>query len=79
MSSPSPGKMAEWQILAKQKNAVVPEFFEVFPNRVKLNCGKCKCSFIRNLIYGRDEPTFTCPNENCGTKNWVPVRFAKNK
>jgi hypothetical protein len=79
MKRPPPEKLAEWQILAKQKDAVVPHFFEVFPNRVKLNCGRCKTTFIRNLIYGRSEPTFTCPNDSCGVKNWVPVRFANSK
>jgi hypothetical protein len=79
MTPPSPEKLAEWQYLAKQKNAIVPEFFEVFPNRVKLVCGRCKCIFVRNLIYGRDEPTFTCPQENCAAKNWVPVRYPKKK
>lgn len=72
---PSPEKLAEWRVLARQKQAIVPEFFEVFPNRAIIVCGKCGTRFVRTLIYGQNEPTFVCPNEKCKSRNWLPVRF----
>ena len=75
MSEPSPAKKAEWKMRASQKNAIVPKYFEVFPNRVIIECGNCGRRFVRTLIHGLDEPVFVCPNEECKERNWVPVRF----
>jgi hypothetical protein len=68
-----PEKMAEWRERAAKKNAIVPHFFEVFPNKVLINCGECLHEFQRTLIVRLDEPTFVCPK--CTAKNWIPVRF----
>lgn len=68
-------KQKEWNVKAKLKNAIVPEFFEVFPNKVHIICGKCGCSFRRSLIMNVDDPTFVCPNEECQAKNWVPIKY----
>lgn len=73
----SPQKKAEWNRRAKLKDAIVPLFFEVFPNKVILNCGNCNMEFSRTLIKNRDEPVYVCPNENCQARNWVPITFAK--
>lgn len=75
MKKPSPEKMREWQARAKKKNAIVPFFFEVFPNKVLIICGDCQREFQRTLIPRLDEPTFICPEETCRARNWVPVRF----
>ncbi len=72
---PSPEKKAEWQQRAAKKNAIVPAYFEVFPNRVVIVCGSCGRRFVRNLVPALNEPTFVCPEESCGKRNWVPVRF----
>ena len=74
MSEPSLEKKAEWTIRAAVKNAIVPEYFEVFPNKVILVCGNCSHRYVRNLIPSFDEPVFVCPE--CAARNWVPVRFA---
>jgi hypothetical protein len=72
---PSSEKIAEWRLRASKKNAIVPEYFEVYTNKVDLVCGKCKHSYTRPLVFGIDEPVFVCPNYNCNTRNWVPVTF----
>ncbi len=72
---PSSEKKREWDIRARQKDAIVPEFFEVFPNKVHITCGNCGCNFKRPLIMNLDEPTFICPNEECRAKNWIPLKY----
>lgn len=74
---PSPDKRAEWARRAAVKNAIVPRFFEVFVNRVILECGHCGGSFQRPLVPNVNEPTFVCPNKDCRAKNWVPVHFKR--
>ena len=59
------------------KGALVPDFFEVFPNRVVIRCGKCRKEFVRNLVHGVEEPVFVCPEAHCKTRNWVPVYYDK--
>ena len=73
IQQPSPEKKAEWAKRAALKDAIVPYFFEVFTNKVELQCGQCITAFKRSLIPNLDEPTFACPK--CGAKNWVPVTF----
>jgi len=73
MNNPSPQKKKEWQERAALKGAIVPEYFEVFSDKVELQCGGCKHQYRRVLILGRNDPTFVCPN--CRAKNWVPIRF----
>ncbi len=73
MSQPSPEKKAEWAAKAKTKGAIVPHFFEVFPNRVELQCGQCRHSYKRTLLMNHNDPTFACPK--CAVKNWVPIKF----
>jgi len=73
MNEPSPAKKAEWKERASLKNAIVPKYFEVFPQKVILECGLCSKRFVRALIFGIDEPIFVCPE--CSSRNWVPVRF----
>ena len=70
-----PEKRKEWEARAQQKNAIVPEFFEVFPTKVLLVCGICRTEFLRPLVAKIDEPVFVCPNEACLARNWVPVTF----
>ena len=72
---PSPEKKVEWQRRAAQKDAIVPDYFEVFPTRVIIVCGSCRRRFVRNLVPSVNEPTFVCPESSCGKRNWVPVRF----
>lgn len=73
MSEPTPEKKAEWKARAAEKGAIVPHFFEVFPSRVELVCGKCKKEFKRPLLMNLDDPTFVCPQ--CKVKNWVPIKY----
>ena len=77
MSTPSPEKLAEWKARAAKKNAIVPGFFEVFPTRVILRCGRCATEFQRNLIANMDEPVFVCPKSECATRNWVPIQYER--
>ncbi|RMG42869.1 MAG: hypothetical protein D6719_05155 [Candidatus Dadabacteria bacterium] len=72
---PTPQKLAEWQARAAAKNAIVPEYFEVFPNRVIIECGRCGREFRRNLVPNIDEPVFVCPDKSCKARNWLPVRY----
>jgi hypothetical protein len=72
---PSPERLAAWRVKAAEKNAVVPIYFEVFPNRVILECGSCGHEFQRVLIPNLNEPTFRCPITSCQARNWVPVYF----
>lgn len=74
-NEPSNEKKKEWEQRAKLKNAIVPKYFEVFPNKVDIICGKCGTSFKRALIMNLDEPTFICPNEECRARNWIPLKF----
>ena len=60
---------------AARKDAIVPEYFEVFPNKVIIVCGNCHATFHRSLIPNLDEPTFVCPEEDCRARNWVPVKY----
>lgn len=66
-------KKRQWAIRAAKKSAIVPDFFEVYPNRVDITCGQCKHQFKRTLIINIDEPTFVCPN--CNAKNWIPLKY----
>ena len=75
MKKPSLRKKAEWQAKAAKKNAIVPEYFEVFPSKVHIVCGNCLHSFQRTLILNRDEPVYVCPTDDCKSRNWVPVYF----
>ncbi|MCB0317488.1 MAG: hypothetical protein KDD56_01940 [Bdellovibrionales bacterium] len=75
VTKPSKEKLVEWQAKAAKKNAIIPEYFEVFPSKVHIICGTCKNSFKRTLILNRDEPVYVCPNSNCKARNWVPVYF----
>ncbi|MEZ4753935.1 MAG: hypothetical protein R3A13_06435 [Bdellovibrionota bacterium] len=75
MKNPSKQKIAEWQAKAARKKAIVPEYFEVFPNKVIIVCGNCSHSFQRTLVLKLDEPVYTCPVEYCKARNWVPVYF----
>jgi hypothetical protein len=77
MTSPTPEKRAEWETKAAKKDALVPEYFEVFPTRVIIVCGRCGHRFVRNLVPNLNEPTFVCPEKSCRVKNWIPVTFAK--
>ncbi|NLF24267.1 MAG: hypothetical protein GX589_01230 [Deltaproteobacteria bacterium] len=79
MSDPSPQQRARWQEKAAKKGAIVPEYFEVFPTRVIIVCGNCHTRFVRNLVPNLNEPTFVCPTDSCRQKNWVPVRFTKDR
>ncbi len=72
-NEPTPEKRAEWAIRAQKKGGIVPDYFEVFPDRVKLVCGKCQHPYIRNLVPKVDEPTFACPK--CTAKNWIPLIY----
>ena len=76
-SGPSGAKLREWQLKAAEKDAVVPAFFEVFPQRVFIRCGKCGAEFRRNLVPNVNEPVFACPNEECLARNWVPLRYRR--
>jgi len=75
MKEPDERKKAEWRERAAQKDAIVPHYFEVFPDRVIIECGTCHCRFVRNLIPHLNEPTFVCPQPDCKARNWVPVKF----
>jgi hypothetical protein len=75
MSRPSPQNLADWRKRAAKKNAIVPEYFEVFPHKVNLLCGNCSHNFSRTLLPNLDEPVFVCPAKGCQARNWVPVRF----
>ena len=77
MNQPSDQKRAEWVRRAALKHAIVPEFFEVFPTRVIIVCGRCRTRFVRNLVPNQNEPTFVCPEAACRAKNWVPITFAQ--
>ena len=66
-------KKLEWERKAQVKQAIVPYYFEVYPNKVEIVCGNCKHQYSRNLIVNIDEPTFVCPE--CGVKNWIPLRY----
>lgn len=77
MSDISAETRARWQLLSARKGALVPDFFEVFPNRVVIRCGKCRKEFVRNLVHGVEEPVFVCPEAHCKTRNWVPVYYDK--
>ena len=77
MDESSAETKARWQQLSARKGAVVPGFFEVFPDKVLIRCGKCGREFVRNLVHGVEEPVFVCPQAGCGTKNWVPVYYNK--
>ena len=79
MNQPTAEKKAEWARKAAEKLAIVPTYFEVFPDRVILICGSCQRKYVRNLVPHVNEPTFVCPEETCGKKNWVPVRFKINR
>ena len=68
-------KRREWQRRAAKKNAIVPEYFEVFVNKVVIICGNCKHHYQRALVFGVNEPVFACPNNECKARNWVPVTF----
>ncbi|MDZ4786405.1 MAG: hypothetical protein SGJ02_10055 [bacterium] len=70
---PSAAKRVEWAKRAADKGAIVPQFFEVFTNKVELICGKCRKEFRRSLILNVNDPTYACPE--CGVKNFVPVKF----
>jgi len=70
---PPPDKKAEWAKKAALKDAVVPNYFEVFTTRVEILCGQCQHSFKRTLMLNVNEPIFVCPK--CSTKNWIPVTF----
>ena len=70
-----PEKKAEWKQRASIKQAIVPNYFKVFPRRVIIICGKCSFEFQRNLIKNVNEPVFTCPNESCKGRNWIPLKF----
>jgi hypothetical protein len=73
MTEPTPEKKAEWRQRAAAKGGIVPHFFEVFPQKVELQCGGCRHSFKRPLLFNQNEPLIACPN--CTAKNWVPVTF----
>ena len=75
MSEPSQRKKAEWRRRAAEKDAIVPYFFEVFAQKVIIECGNCEHRFQRPLIPNLDEPTFVCPVDACKARNWVPVTF----
>jgi len=75
MNSISEHKRKEWQARAARKSAIVPYYFEVFVNKVIIQCGACGTEYRRNLIPEIDEPVFVCPNANCRSRNWVPVKF----
>jgi len=77
MNEPTPEKRAEWAVRAARKNAIVPGYFEVFPTRVIIVCGGCGARFVRNLVPNVNEPVFVCPENNCRSRNWVPVTFSK--
>ncbi|MCI5064217.1 hypothetical protein MRY87_00675 [bacterium] len=75
MKQPTPEKRREWEHRAAQKNAIVPYYFEVFPQKVIILCGECHVKYQRPLIPNLDEPTFVCPNTECRARNWIPVRY----
>jgi len=75
MNRPGPEKIKEWRARASKKNAIVPAFFEVFPDHVFIVCGNCETIYKRVLIVNINEPTFACPNQSCKLKNWVPVHY----
>jgi hypothetical protein len=75
MTGPDPKKLAEWRRRAAAKEAIVPSYFEVFPERVIIVCGGCREEFRRNLVPNVQEPTFVCPNEKCRARNWIPIRY----
>ena len=66
-------KKKEWKIRASKKQAIVPNYFEVYPNKVEIICGNCNHAYSRSLIINLDEPTFVCPS--CGVKNWIPLKY----
>lgn len=71
----NPERRKDWEARAARKNAIVPEFFEVFPTRVSLTCGACKTEFVRPLVANVDDPVFVCPTESCRARNFVPITF----
>jgi hypothetical protein len=75
MSGPSPEKLAQWRAQAAEKGAIVPQSFVVTPQQAEIICGNCGTKFVRNLILNLNNPTFVCPNESCGKKNWVPILY----
>jgi len=79
VSDVSEEKLVEWRQRAAAKQAIVPGFFEVFPHRVVLKCGKCGLDFNRNLVMNIDEPVFVCPDPDCRARNWVPVKYERFK
>lgn len=79
MQQPDPERLKIWQAKASAVGAVVPSYFEVFPDHALILCGCCQTQFTRNLIPNRDEPTFICPDGNCKAKNWLPVYFDKKR
>lgn len=75
---PSDEKKVEWQKRAAAKDAIVPVYFEVFPDKVIIDCGQCEGRFLRNLVPNVNDPTFICPVETCKARNWVPIRYKRS-
>lgn len=76
---PDPERLKVWQNKAAQRGAIVPQFFEVFPDRAIIVCGNCGRKFIRNLVPNLNDPIFVCPEAACKCKNWLPVTFEGRK
>lgn len=75
MTKPTAENEREWQRRAIAREAIVPEYWEVFPTYVLIECGNCHTEFSRNLIPNVNDPTFVCPNEECRKKNFVPITY----
>lgn len=75
MKEPGENEKREWERRATAKDAIVPEYWEVFPTHVLIVCGSCHVEFKRNLVLNVNDPTFVCPNEGCRRKNFVPITY----
>jgi len=73
MNQAPPEKRAEWARRAAEKGGIVPQFFEVFPSRVEIQCGQCRHGYKRPLIMNQNDPIFACPQ--CQARNWIPITY----
>ena len=70
---PSPDEIREWEISAKQRNAILPQTISMSGRYVTLVCGHCEEVFKRKMLYGRSDPIFVCPT--CTARNYVPIEW----
>lgn len=72
---PEPDELQKWYQTATQRNAILPNRFQVRGRYVTLVCGNNECGevFNRKMLPGRNDPVYVCPN--CGIRNYLPVEW----